>query len=98
MGRPRVVGVDLPVMPPVKPMLAKAVHVMPRDPGLIYEPNTPEGIADGVRRLFDALPERAATRAYAEPFSWDETTAGQLAIFRRAAGITPDGTGAPPRQ
>lgn len=38
MGRPRVVGVDLPVMPPVKPMLAKAVHVMPRDPGLIYEP------------------------------------------------------------
>ena len=28
-------------------------------------------------------PDRAATRAYAEPFSWDETTAGQLALFRQ---------------
>jgi glycosyltransferase involved in cell wall biosynthesis len=51
--------------------------------GLIYEPNTPDGIAAGVRRLFADLPERAATRAYAEPFSWDETTAGQLALFWR---------------
>ena len=25
-------------MPPVKPMLAKAVHVVPRDDGLLYEP------------------------------------------------------------
>ncbi|HEX2941812.1 MAG TPA: glycosyltransferase, partial [Rhodopila sp.] len=51
--------------------------------GVIYEPNTPEGLAAGVRRLFSALPDRATTRAYAEPFSWDETTAGQLALFRR---------------
>ncbi len=51
--------------------------------GVIYEPNTPDGIAAGVRRLFAAMPDRAATRAYAEPFSWDETTAGQLALFRR---------------
>ncbi|MGQ0841952.1 ATP-dependent DNA ligase [Actinokineospora sp.] len=29
---------DLPVMPPVKPMLAKAVHEVPRLPGLVYEP------------------------------------------------------------
>ncbi|MFD2422229.1 ATP-dependent DNA ligase [Amycolatopsis pigmentata] len=29
---------DLPVMPPVKPMLAKAVHEVPRAPGLRYEP------------------------------------------------------------
>ncbi|MGH9229440.1 MAG: ATP-dependent DNA ligase [Acidimicrobiales bacterium] len=28
----------LPVMPPVKPMLAKAVYELPRDPGLLYEP------------------------------------------------------------
>jgi ATP-dependent DNA ligase len=28
----------LPVMPPVKPMLAKAVHEVPRAPGLTYEP------------------------------------------------------------
>lgn len=54
--------------------------------GLIYRPNTPDGIAEGVRRLFDALPPREATRAYAEPFSWDETTAGQLTLFRRVTG------------
>src|ERR1041384_2828264 len=29
---------DLPVMHPVKPMLAKAVHEVPRAPGLSYEP------------------------------------------------------------
>ncbi|MBV8577335.1 MAG: glycosyltransferase [Acetobacteraceae bacterium] len=51
--------------------------------GLIFEPNTPEAIAEAVQRLFRNLPSRSATRAYAERFSWDETTAGQLAIFRR---------------
>ncbi|MER5264335.1 ATP-dependent DNA ligase [Actinosynnema sp. NPDC002837] len=29
---------DLPVMPPVRPMLAKAVHAVPREPGLVFEP------------------------------------------------------------
>uniref|UniRef100_UPI0031DA581F ATP-dependent DNA ligase n=1 Tax=Saccharothrix mutabilis TaxID=33921 RepID=UPI0031DA581F len=29
---------DLPVMPPVRPMLAKAVREVPREPGLVYEP------------------------------------------------------------
>jgi teichuronic acid biosynthesis glycosyltransferase TuaC len=47
-------------------------------------PNTPDGIAAEVRRQFSDLPYRAATRTYAEPFNWDETTAGQLALFRRA--------------
>ncbi|HET6605737.1 MAG TPA: glycosyltransferase [Rhodopila sp.] len=55
--------------------------------GVIYEPNTSEGIAEGVRRLFAAMPPRAATRAYAEPFSWDEATAGQLALFRQVTGL-----------
>jgi teichuronic acid biosynthesis glycosyltransferase TuaC len=54
--------------------------------GVIYEPNTPDGIAAGVRRLFADPPDRAATRAYAERFSWDDTTAGQLALFRRVIG------------
>jgi glycosyltransferase involved in cell wall biosynthesis len=61
--------------------------------GVIYEPNTPDGIAAGIRRLFANMPDRAATRAYAEPFSWEETTAGQLALFRRVIetrGHTPD--------
>lgn len=40
-------------------------------------------IVDGVRALFSALPDRAATRRYAEGFGWQATTAGQLAVFRR---------------
>lgn len=51
--------------------------------GLVVETNTPEGISAGITRLFASMPDRAATRAYAEPFSWDETTQGQLAVFRK---------------
>lgn len=51
--------------------------------GLVIGENTAAGIAAGIRTLFADLPSRAATRAYAEPFSWDETSAGQLAIFRK---------------
>jgi hypothetical protein len=40
------------------------------------------GVAEGVKRLFDALPERQATRRYAEGFSWDATSEGQLRLFR----------------
>ena len=49
--------------------------------GVLTEHNTPEGIARAVRTLFANLPARAATRAYAEGFSWDDTTRGQIALF-----------------
>jgi glycosyltransferase involved in cell wall biosynthesis len=51
--------------------------------GVITRENSPDGIAEGVRQLFAVQISREATRAYAEPFSWDETTAGQLDLFRR---------------
>lgn len=51
--------------------------------GLIVDENTPEGIATAVRTLFANPPDRAITRAYAEKFGWAETSAGQLALFRR---------------
>ena len=51
--------------------------------GVIVESNTPEGFAAGVRRLVSERPGRDATRRYAEDFSWDATSEGQLAIFRR---------------
>jgi glycosyltransferase involved in cell wall biosynthesis len=50
--------------------------------GVLIEQNTPEGIARAVRTLFANLPARAATRAYAEGFSWDDTTRAQIALFR----------------
>lgn len=55
-----------------------------RDPaaGKIAEENTPDGISSAVRVLHANLPARAMTRAYAEQFSWDATTEGQLALFQ----------------
>ena len=51
--------------------------------GVITRENSAAGIVEGVRQLFASLPSREATRAYAEPFSWDATTEGQLTLFRR---------------
>ena len=51
--------------------------------GLLMAERTPGALAGAVRRLFAALPDRAATRRYAEGFSWDDTTRGQITLFRR---------------
>lgn len=56
--------------------------------GVLMEENTPSGIVAGVRRLFAHPPERRHTRVYAERFSWDDTTGGQLAIFRDVCGAS----------
>ena len=56
--------------------------------GVLIEENTPGGIVAGVRRLFAQPPDRRYTRLYAESFSWDDTTAGQLAIFREICGAS----------
>jgi glycosyltransferase involved in cell wall biosynthesis len=50
--------------------------------GVIAQDNTPDGIATAVQELFAQLPARQMTRAYAKQFSWDATTAGQIALFR----------------
>jgi len=50
--------------------------------GLLMQNRTPEALADAVEALFQSLPNRSATRAFAEQFSWDATTAGQLEIFK----------------
>lgn len=43
-------------------------------------------LADACAACLAALPERQATRTYAEGFSWTETTQGQLSIFEAAGG------------
>lgn len=50
--------------------------------GMLMAERSASGVADGVKRLFAAMPDRARTRAYAERFSWDATTAGQIRLFR----------------
>lgn len=54
--------------------------------GVLTKERSAPALAAATRRLFDAMPDRAATRAYAEGFSWDDTTAGQLALFRKILG------------
>ena len=56
--------------------------VQSAEAGLIVRENSGIGIAEAARCLFANPPDRAATRAYAERFGWDETTEGQLQVFR----------------
>jgi glycosyltransferase involved in cell wall biosynthesis len=51
------------------------------DAGAIAAENTPASLAASVRDVLGRAIPRAATRRYAEDFSWDETTAGQIALF-----------------
>ncbi len=50
--------------------------------GVLMADRTPDALADAVEALFAARPDRQATRTYAEGFSWDATTEGQLALFK----------------
>jgi teichuronic acid biosynthesis glycosyltransferase TuaC len=49
--------------------------------GRIVAGITPDSLAATIRSLLAAPPDRAATRAYAERFDWQQTTAGQVALF-----------------
>lgn len=51
------------------------------DAGVLMEDRTPEAVVKGINSLLSALPTRTATRRYAEGFSWDDTTEGQLNLF-----------------
>lgn len=59
--------------------------------GLLVQQRTPAAIAEAVRRLWANPPDRAATRRYAERFSWDATTAGQVALFTSILKCEPAG-------
>ena len=69
------------------PVIASRVWGTPEvvaapEAGLLMNERTSAGLAAAVRALRANYPDRAATRRYAERFSWDDTTAGQLALFR----------------
>jgi teichuronic acid biosynthesis glycosyltransferase TuaC len=71
--------------------------VTERVAGLLVQKRTGPAFAAAIAELLANPPDRAATRAYAERFSWDDTTAGQLALFRSIihpkAGILVGGAG-----
>lgn len=53
--------------------------------GVLMSSVSAHGVVEGVRRLRAHYPEHAATRAYAEGYSWRETTQGQIRLFRQAS-------------
>jgi len=62
------------------PVLATSVWGTPEilqvpEAGLLLSDRTSVAVVDGVRELFSNLPDRAATRAYAETFTWATTSA-----------------------
>jgi glycosyltransferase involved in cell wall biosynthesis len=57
--------------------------------GTLLGERTAAGIVEAVHRLFSTLPDRSATRRYAERFSWDDTSRGQIEIFRRVLSRAP---------
>ncbi len=54
--------------------------------GVLMGERSVAGAAAAVTTLRSALPARAKTRAYAERFSWDDTTQGQLTLFESILG------------
>ena len=69
------------------PVVASAVWGTPEvvaapEAGVLMASQDDSGVVSGVKRLFAALPDRSATRLYAEGFDWAPTTQGQLTLFR----------------
>ena len=52
--------------------------------GVLMDERSAEGIVTAIGRLRQTLPAYESTRRYAEQFSWDATTSGQIEIFKRA--------------
>jgi teichuronic acid biosynthesis glycosyltransferase TuaC len=59
------------------------------DAGVLMRERSVGGVADAVRALRAAYPDRNATRRYAEKFSWDATTTGQITLFRKIIEAPP---------
>jgi teichuronic acid biosynthesis glycosyltransferase TuaC len=69
------------------PVIATAVGgsaevVVAPEAGLLLATRSAEALVQAIAQLRNAYPDRAATRRYAERFGWDETTAGQIKLFR----------------
>ena len=73
------------------PVVASAVWGTPEvvttaAAGVLMPERSPAGTVAAVTQLMSRYPDRAETRSYAERFSWDATTRGQLEIFEGLAG------------
>lgn len=79
------------------PVIASKIGGIPEivtrpEAGVLMAERTAGGVAAAVKQLFQSLPDRAATRRYAESFSWDETTRGQIRLFEAILAGSPSGS------
>jgi teichuronic acid biosynthesis glycosyltransferase TuaC len=70
------------------PVVASAVGGSPEvvaapAAGMLMPRYSSEGVLEAVQQLRARNPDRAATRRYAEGFSWDFTTRGQIDLFQK---------------
>jgi glycosyltransferase involved in cell wall biosynthesis len=70
------------------PVIASRVGGTPEvvtapEAGVLMAERTPQALAAAARRLLASYPDRAATRRYAEGYSWDATTERHLELFQR---------------
>ena len=68
------------------PVVASSVWGTPEvvsspEAGVLMNSLDQQGVVEGVNRLFANYPDRALTRGYAERFSWEATTRGQIELF-----------------
>ncbi|MBV8665074.1 MAG: glycosyltransferase family 4 protein [Burkholderiaceae bacterium] len=54
------------------------------DAGVLMSERSARGVAEAVLSLRAHYPQHAATRRYAEGFSWHDTTQGQIRLFEKA--------------
>jgi teichuronic acid biosynthesis glycosyltransferase TuaC len=64
--------------------------------GVLMKERSPQGLADALNELRANYPDHAATRRYAEGYSWDDTTQGQLDLFSRLVDGRGKGAAAAP--
>jgi glycosyltransferase involved in cell wall biosynthesis len=57
--------------------------------GVLLPDRTASAIASAAGALLAAPPSREATRVYAQGFGWQETTAGQIDLFRQILRLVP---------
>ena len=70
------------------PVIATKISGIPEivaapEAGVLMDEHSSQGVVRAIEHLREHYPVHAATRAYAERFSWDDTTNGQLALFRQ---------------
>lgn len=60
--------------------------------GRLVPDRTPESLADGVRSLFAAVPDRRAVRRFAEGFTWTDTAAEHIKVLDAVVDASPADT------